>query len=398
MKRIITNLCILFTYFIFLFCIGSSVVYAKESEETYEDHIAGIGKTLSEYSENMVKKENIDSSDDESSKQTDDTDSSSPYDNIVIAQVKSYVNIRNKATTDGEILGKIYNNSSGTILETVDGEDGKWYKIESGSVTGYVKSDYFVTGKDAEQIAKKAGTVKCKITTATLRVREEANIDSKILSLINQGETYKVLKEIDTETDQSFIQIQLTNATTGYISADYAEVFVTFNKAISIEEEKANEQKKQQTTKSTTEKSGASSKSNGSGGSGDTGQNQKTSGNGNIGSLIATTAQKYVGWLPYVWGGTSLSSGADCSGFTQKIYSMYGISIPRTSKEQSVSGKTISTSSLQMGDLIFYGSPVNHVAIYIGNGQICHEANSRRDCTIDNMYYDKITKCVTYLH
>ena len=125
MKRIITNLCILFTYFIFLFCIGSSVVYAKESEETYEDHIAGIGKTLSEYSENMVKKENIDSSDDESSKQTDDTDSSSPYDNIVIAQVKSYVNIRNKATTDGEILGKIYNNSSGTILETVDGEDGK---------------------------------------------------------------------------------------------------------------------------------------------------------------------------------------------------------------------------------------------------------------------------------
>ena len=103
---------------------------------------------------------------------------------------------------------------------------------------------------------------------------------------------------------------------------------------------------------------------------------------------ICEFAKQYVG-NRYVWGGTSLTNGADCSGFTLAVYRNYGISLPHSSKAQANCGTKISVSEVQPGDLIFYGSgrSINHVAMYIGNGRVVHASNSRTGIIISNMYY-----------
>lgn len=412
----------------------TSILNAKGITDEYDSNVAGIGVSLASF----INAENESSVNSKTEKET------SPYENIAITHVSNYVNIRKKPNTNSEILGKIYDDSAAEILKTVDGENGKWYYIKSGNVKGYIKSEYFVTGEEAEKIAKEVGNVLCKTTAITLRLREKPDFDSKTITLLSEDSVYSVLKENVTDKyGNEFLYVLVSdsedvdNDTKGYISADYADVYVEFEKAISIEEEKAelkrleelkrieeesierqdsysptqnkssnsNTDKPDSTSDNNTKKNKSSnSNKNKQDNTSDNNTNKNNSNSENykqtsgIGSAIAAKAQQYVGWLPYVWGGTSLSSGADCSGFVQSIYSNYGISVPRTSSSQSSSGKTISYGELQIGDLVFYGSPINHVAIYIGNDQICHEANSRRDCTIDNIFYVTPTKYVTYLH
>ena len=106
------------------------------------------------------------------------------------------------------------------------------------------------------------------------------------------------------------------------------------------------------------------------------------------GSSVVNYATQFVG-NPYVWGGTSLTNGADCSGFVQSVYSNFGVSLPRTSYEQQNAGTEVSYADAQPGDLICYGG---HVAIYMGNGQIVHASNSRDGIKIsDNAAYRTIT-------
>lgn len=350
----------------------------------------------------------------------------SPYENIAITQVTNYVNIRKKPNTDSEILGKIYDNAAATILKTVDGEDGKWYYIQSGSVKGYMKAEFFVTGEEAEKIAKKVGNVLCKTTATTLRLREKASTESTTLELLAEGSVYSVLKEnVEDKEGNKFLYVLVSEGedseddVKGYISADYADVYVEFEEAISIEEEKAElerqaelkRQEEEAAAAAAAAKSSSSSKSSGSSSSSKSSSSSsskkssgsssgKSSSSSSIGAAIAAKAQQYAGWLPYVWGGSSLSSGADCSGFTMAIYAAYGISLPHSSSAQASGGRSISRSELQPGDLVFYGNGgISHVAIYIGGGMICHEANSRRDCTIDSIgYCGTPVKYVTYIH
>lgn len=406
---------------------------AKETEAKKETEKAAESETAKESEAAKDSKAAKEDTQKETEKET------SPYENIAITQVSNYVNIRKKPNTDSEILGKIYDNAAATILKTVNGEDGKWYYIKSGSVKGYMKAEYFVTGEDAEKIAKKVGNVLCKTTATTLRLREKPSTKSTTVDLLAEGSVYSVLKEnVKSKDGTSFIQVLVSEGedgegdVKGYISADYADVYVEFEKAISIEEEKAElerqaELKRQEeeaaaaaaaeaaekssaSSSSSSSSSGSSKKSSGSSSSSSSGSSKKSSGSSSSGSsssggsgtgaAIAAKAQQYAGWLPYVWGGSSLSSGADCSGFTMSIYSAYGISLPHSSAAQANGGRSISRSELQPGDLVFYGSGgISHVAIYIGGGQICHEANSRRDCTIDSIgYCGTPVKYVTYTH
>lgn len=118
----------------------------------------------------------------------------------------------------------------------------------------------------------------------------------------------------------------------------------------------------------------------------DTSSNTATS-SGSGGSSVVDYAKQFVG-NPYVWGGTSLTSGADCSGFVQSVYSNFGVSLPRTSYEQQNAGREVSYSEAQPGDLICYGG---HVAIYMGNGKIVHASNSRDGIKVsDNAAYRTI--------
>ena len=104
-----------------------------------------------------------------------------------------------------------------------------------------------------------------------------------------------------------------------------------------------------------------------------------SSGSG-AGSSVVAFATQFVG-NPYVWGGTSLTGGADCSGFTQSVYANFGVSLPRTSYEQQNAGTEVSYADAQPGDLICYGG---HVAIYMGNGRIVHASNSQDGIKISN--------------
>lgn len=354
----------------------------------------------------------------------------SPYKNIAITQVSNYVNIRKKPNTDSKVVGKIYDDAAATILKTVNGEDGKWYYIKSGSVKGYMKAEFFVTGEKAEKIAKKVGNVLCKTTATTLRLREKASTSSTTITLLAEDSVYSVLKEnVKNKKGETFHKVLVSEGENGeddikgYISADYADVYVEFEKAISIEEEQAElrrqaELKRQEeeaaaeaaasrsdrSSSSSRKSSGSRSSSSSRKSSGSSSSSRRSSGgsykSSSTGAAIAAKAQQYAGWLPYVWGGSSLSSGADCSGFTMAIYSSYGIGLPHSAASQAGGGRSISRSELQPGDLVFYGNGgISHVAIYIGGGQICHEANSRRDCVIDSIGYSGTpVKYVTYTH
>ena len=111
--------------------------------------------------------------------------------------------------------------------------------------------------------------------------------------------------------------------------------------------------------------------------SSDSGSSSSYSGSG---SSVVDYATQFVG-NPYVWGGTSLTNGADCSGFVQSVYANFGVSLPRTSYEQQNAGTEVSYADAQPGDLICYGG---HVAIYMGNGQIVHASNSQDGIKISN--------------
>lgn len=112
---------------------------------------------------------------------------------------------------------------------------------------------------------------------------------------------------------------------------------------------------------------------------------------------ICEYARQFVG-NPYRWGGTSLTKGSDCSGFTMSVYANYGVSLPHSSRAQANCGTKISLSELQPGDLVFYGgSSIHHVAMYIGNGQIVHAQSSDTGIVVSSMYYNTPTRAVRIL-
>ena len=317
---------------------------------------------------------------------TKDTDSS--FKDVAIAQVNSYVNVRSQASTSGKIVGKMYDNSAAVIKKSVKGEGGTWYYISSGSVTGYVKASYFVTGSSAAKVAAETGTPSARVTASGLRLRKSATTSSSTLTVLPRSTTMNLVqKNVSGKDGLTFSKVKVSrdgrSTKTGYVAQDYIDFCVSMETAIAV---------------NTGSSSGSSSSSGGGSSSGSTSSTGSSS--SSVGASIVATAKKYVGRLPYVWGGTSLKSGADCSGFIQSIYRLYGISIPRTSTSQASGGRSISRGQLQPGDLVFYkngGSSICHVGIYMGGGKIVHEANSRDDCKISSIDYDTPVKYVTYL-
>lgn len=415
----------------------------------------------------------------------------SAYSNVAISHVSNYVNVRTEANTDSDIVGKIYNNCAATILSTVDGEGGKWYQIQSGTVKGYIKAEYFITGTEAEKIAKKVGTMYAKVVnTSTLRLREEPNTTSTTLTLLSMDAEYVALEETG-----DFVKIQVDADLIGYVHKDYVNIRVEFKQAVSVEEEKqqkeeadrlkreadeaiarmhqvrqeaevnestsgagesskasnttassnttaastseapstepigtiaasplesakaaestaastrAPETTAQQTTKAaeTTAKQTTSAEQygpgGGSGGPGGSGSPGGGPGSSEVTSATRTAivayAKQFLG-NPYVYGGTSLTNGADCSGFTMRIYEHFGIDTGRTSRDQADNGRAISLDAIQPGDLLFYasGDYINHVAMYVGGGQVIHASSSTTGIIYSPAYYRTPYKAVTFL-
>lgn len=165
----------------------------------------------------------------QSSLETEHQTPQSVYWNIGISAAKSYVNIRDEATTESEVIGKLYKDSGARILDTVD----DWYYIESGSVKGYVKSEFIITGIPDEELIEKYGILRISVTSDGLNVREKPDIDSNKLTVIYKNERYPVI-----ELNDEWIKIEITDdKVMGYVSSEYVNLLVDFNKAISKEEE-----------------------------------------------------------------------------------------------------------------------------------------------------------------
>lgn len=313
---------------------------------------------------------NIKADEKDTTKETN-TATESKYANKAVADIYSTttLNIRKKGSINAKIVGKMKKGNIATVLK----KGSEWSKVRSGNVTGYVKNQYLVFGDEIENFAKQNVKKVVKVQTETLRVRKKASTNSKIVTLVSEDDKLKVKKQTD---DWAKVKV---DGQTGYVSKDYAKVTYSFGKAKSMKQIQAEQEAKEAKKRA---EEAARSKS----------VSTTSSGSSATGSRIASYAQQFVG-NPYRYGGNSLTNGIDCSGFTQQIMAKFGYSISRTSSSQAGEGRAVSTSNLRAGDLVFYGNggSINHVAVYIGGGQVVHASNSapypRGGIKISNVNY-----------
>lgn len=293
-----------------------------------------------------------------------------------IAEVENYVNVRNQPSTDGEIVGKIYDGAVATIVETA-GEQGDWFRITSGNVEGYTKAEFFLYGQEAAAVLDQYVNRYALVQADSLNVREGQSTESKRIGKVDSGKKLKVLEECG-----EWVKVQYSRDKEGYVSAQYVVITEEYAHAKTLEEEQAEiaERKKNEERHEAIKNIVFPSTT--------------YSSNEELRKEIVNYAMQFVG-DKYVNGGTSLVTGTDCSGFTCFIYADFGYSISRTPGEQFANaGRSIDYSEIQPGDIICYssngGKSCTHVAMYIGDGQIVHAANSRKGVIVSNADYEPI--------
>lgn len=275
------------------------------------------------------------------------------YTNLGIADVDNNLNIRAIAAEDGKLVGKLPRNAACEVLD----EDGTWAHIKSGKVEGYVSLEYLLTGIPAKHKAEELATTVACVNTDSLKVRAEANTESEVITLVANGEELEVIS-----VDGDWVKVYLDDEEV-FVSAEYVEVKSELETAITMTELLYGQ------------------------------------GVSDIRVDICQYAKEFLG-NPYVWGGTSLTNGADCSGYVMGVFKKYGVKLPRTSREQANSGTTVKVSEAKPGDLIFYGNgkTINHVAIYIGGGQVIHASSPKTGIKISNVNYRSPVKAVRVLY
>ena len=274
------------------------------------------------------------------------------YTNIGIANIEGNLNIRKDPSEDGEICGKLPSEAACEIL----GEVGDWYRITSNDVEGYVKGEFLATGDEAKAMAEQLKTTVATVTTDVLNVREQPNTDCEIVEQVATDEELPLLEDMG-----EWLKVDV-DGEERYVNAEFVQIEDKLKDALTMTEVMYGE------------------------------------GVSDVRVAAVNYAVQFVG-NRYVWGGTSLTNGCDCSGFTMGIMAHFGVYLPHHSGSQALCGTRISTDELLPGDLVFYGGRrISHVAMYIGNGQIVHAANRRVGITISNVYYRTPTCCTRVLY
>lgn len=229
------------------------------------------------------------------------------YLDMAFANVTSFLYVRSEPTKESEYVGKLYPGYAAKITGPV----GEWTAVESGDVTGYVKTEYILTGAEAQTYAENL------VAEAQQEGKEEAEAFTYAVS--RKSEEAQMTQEVQGNVQQTeTTEVSAQPASNGQVIVDYACQFI-----------------------------------------------------GN----------------PYVWGGTSLTDGADCSGFVQSVFAHFGISLPRTTYDQINAGVEVSYDQAMPGDLICYDG---HIGIYIGNGQIVNAQNPEQGIGISPATYTTI--------
>ncbi len=264
------------------------------------------------------------------------------YENLGLANVDTYLNVRKLPDESGELVGKMPQQAGCDVL----GQEGDWYLIASGKVTGYVKGEYLLIGEEARNRADAEAAEMAVCNSGGLRVREEPNTSSPILTLVAEGEELEVVENLG-----DWVKILLDDEE-AYVSAEYVDISKKLPKAVTMTELKYGQ------------------------------------GVSDVRVDLVNYAKQFLG-NPYVWGGTSLTGGTDCSGFTMSVFKKYGVTLPHYSGSQAKMGASVSLSEALPGDLVFYAKngQVNHVGIYIGNGQVIHASSPRTGIKISNVSY-----------
>ena len=277
------------------------------------------------------------------------------YTNLGIANVSSgNLNIRSDSSKNAKLVGKLPKDAACEVIEIT--EDG-WAHIVSGEVEGYVSAEYLLVGPEAKLRANELIKTVVKADTDGLRVREQASVDSAVIMQIAKGEELEYI-----ETLEGWFKVSL-DGQDGYVSSEYAQAQTKLDTAITMTELLYGE------------------------------------GVSDVRVELCEYAKQFVG-NPYVWGGTSLTKGADCSGFVLSVFKKFGVKLSHHSGTQANEGTKISASELQAGDLVFYGDSkgnINHVAIYIGGGQVIHASSPKTGIKISQYKYRTPVKYVRVL-
>lgn len=277
------------------------------------------------------------------------------YTNLGLANVEEgNLNVRAEASTSGKLVGKMPKDAACEILD----DDGEWAHIKSGEVEGYVSMEFLLTGPDAKLKANELVRTVAIANTDSLNVRAEANTDSAVYTQVLKGEELEYVETLD----NGWVKISL-DGEDAYVSAEYVTVEEKLDTAITMTELLYGE------------------------------------GVSDVRVNLVEYAKQFLG-NPYVWGGTSLTKGADCSGFVLSVFKKYGVKLSHHSGTQAKEGTKISTSELLPGDLVFYSNSsgtINHVAIYIGGGQVIHASSPKSGIKISKYNYRTPVKCVRVL-
>ena len=288
------------------------------------------------------------------------------YSNMAFSNVGDYAYIRSAPDENSDWVGKLYSDSAAEVLEY----QGEWTKIKSGDVEGYIPTADLYTGEEAKARAEEYEKSKMTVEAYSLNVRDGQGTEANILTQVMQDEEYKVTGDpVD-----GWYPVEVRDLS-GWVNGKYITVETGYSYGESREEEEARigEEERRAQEQQAIEEGQAS-------------QAAAVQGQAATGQAVIDYACQFIG-NPYVWGGTSLTEGADCSGFVQSVYAHFGISLPRTTWDMESVGYAVSYEEALPGDLILYDG---HVGLYMGDGNIVNAMNEADGIGICSATYTNI--------